>query len=167
LAQLLDNFSNSSNCSSGKCYISILNSNNYWVIDSEATDHMTETLDQLKNTVRSKNYQSVIITNGSKVSIDQIGTTNILSNDIFGVLYLSNFTSNLLSVSKITQELNYNVIFSPHNLIFQDIVTKMTIDERKLANELYYLDFSNKALVANSIEENKLWHWRVMPLMLF
>jgi hypothetical protein len=46
-------------------------------------------------------------------------------------------------------------------VIIQDIVTKRTIGEEKLVNELYYLDFSNKALAASNVEENKLWHCRI------
>jgi hypothetical protein len=55
-----------------------------------------------------------------------------------------------------TRELNYNVIFSSKTIIFQDIVMKRTIDEGKLNNGLYYLDFLNKTLYANNIEDTKL-----------
>jgi hypothetical protein len=94
------------------------------------------------------------VVNDSKVPINQIGVTNFLSNNISGVLYLSNFPSNLLHLNKITKELNCNVIFSSDIVIFQDIVTKNTIGEETLANRLYYLDFSNKALATNTVEEN-------------
>jgi Integrase core domain len=160
LNQLLKNLNNKGILSSN-CVQSSLHSDNCWVIDSGATDHMTGSLDLLQNNSKAHNYRPVIVANGSQVPIDQIGTTNILSNNISGVLYLPNFTSNLLSVSKITKELNCNVIFSPTNVVFQDIVTKRTIGEGKLDNGLYYLDISNKALAANSVEDNKLWHWRI------
>ena len=35
------------------------------------------------------------------------------------------------------------------------------IGEGKLENGLYILDMSNKAMLANKLEQNKLWHWRV------
>jgi GAG-pre-integrase domain len=35
------------------------------------------------------------------------------------------------------------------------------ICEYKIDNGLYYLNISDKAFVANNIEENKLWHGRV------
>jgi GAG-pre-integrase domain len=38
---------------------------------------------------------------------------------------------------------------------------KKTIGEGKLENYLYYLDISNKILLANNVEDNKLWHWRL------
>jgi hypothetical protein len=158
--QLLKTLNNRGTLSSN-CVQSFLHYDNCWVIDSGATDHMTDSLDLLQNNRKAHNYRPVIIANDSQVPIDQIGTTNILSNNISGVLYLPNFTSNLLFVSKITKELNYNVIFSLTNVVFQDIVTKRTIGEGKLDNGLYYLDISNKALAANSVEDNKLWHWRI------
>jgi hypothetical protein len=32
------------------------------------------------------------------------------------------------------------------------------IDEGELDNELYYLNISNKAFIAGTIEQDKLWH---------
>jgi hypothetical protein len=119
---------------------------------------MTDNSDLLKNKNKAHNCQPITIANGSKLPIDQICTTNIFSNDISSVLYLLKFTSNLLSVSKIIKELNYNVIFSSINMIFQNIVMKKTVGEGKLDNGLYYLGISNKALVASYVEENKLRH---------
>jgi hypothetical protein len=136
----------------------ILNSklNNHWV-----TDHMTDSSELLTNAVKATKCPPVLVANGSKVAIEQIGNANILSNNISDVLHLPLFTSNLLSVSKITKELNCNVIFSPINVIFQDIKTQKIIGEGKLDNGLYYLNIPNKAFIANNVEENKLWHWRI------
>ena len=102
---------------SNYCLNSYKNEN--WIIDSCATDHMTGNLDTLETKIKAKNLSPVTVANGSKVPIDQIGTTTILSNKISNVLYLPTFASNLISVSKITNELNCNVIFSPENVIFQ------------------------------------------------
>jgi GAG-pre-integrase domain len=38
---------------------------------------------------------------------------------------------------------------------------KRMIDEGKLVNGLYILDISNKVLLANNVEDNELWHWRL------
>jgi hypothetical protein len=145
------------NCSS---FLSNFNNKN-WVINSSATDHMTGNLDLLETKIKAENLSLVTVANGSKVPIDQIGTTTMLSNKISNVLYLPTFASNLISVSKITKELNCNVIFSPENVVFQDRITKKMIGEGSLENGLYILDMSNKALLANNLEQNKLWHWRV------
>jgi hypothetical protein len=64
-------------------------------------------------------------------------------------------------VRKITKEFNCNVIFSPNNVIFQDIVTRRMIGEGKLVNGLYYLYIFNTTLAASNMNENKLWHYRL------
>jgi Integrase core domain/GAG-pre-integrase domain len=46
-------------------------------------------------------------------------------------------------------------------VIFQDIVTRKTIGEGKLVNGLYYLDIFNITLAATSMNDNKLWHYRL------
>jgi hypothetical protein len=160
LAQLLSSLNNKDNCSTCNYFKVHFKSDMHWVIDSGATYHMTGNPGLLQNKIKANNYQPVTMANGFKIPIDQISTTNILSNNIPGVLYLSDFTSIFLSVSKIIKELNCHVIFSPTNVIFQDIITKKTIGEGKLDNDLYYLDFSNKALTVKNVE-NKLWHWRL------
>jgi hypothetical protein len=72
---------------SSNCVQSFLHSDNCWVIDSGATDHMTGSLDLLQNNSKAHNYRPVIVANGSQVPIDQIGTT-IFSLIIFLVFYI-------------------------------------------------------------------------------
>jgi Integrase core domain/GAG-pre-integrase domain len=122
---------------------------------------MTGNLNLLDNTFTTTKCQPITVANGSKVPIEKIGTTKFLSNTVSDVFYLPTFTSNLLSMSKITKEFNCNVIFSPSNVIFQDIVTRKTIGEGKLVNGLYYLDIFNITLAATNMDDNKLWHYRL------
>jgi hypothetical protein len=79
---------------------------------------MAGNLNLLDNKINATKCQSITVANGSKVPIEQIGTTKFLSNTISDVFYLPTFTSNLLSVNKITKEFNCNVIFSSNNVIF-------------------------------------------------
>jgi GAG-pre-integrase domain len=78
------------------------------------------------------------------------------------ILCLSEFKSNLLSVSKLTQDLNYNVIFSPNKILFQDRLLGKKIGEGHLKNRLYYLNNnSNTCFISSSmISRNKLLHQR-------
>jgi GAG-pre-integrase domain/Integrase core domain len=162
LAQLLGSMNNKGSGSGNKLNYSFNSHfNNSWMIDSGATDYMTGNLNLLDNTFTTTKCQPVTVANGSKVPIEKIGTTKFLSNTVSDVFYLPTFTSNLLSVSKITKEFNCNVIFSPSNVIFQDIVTRKTIGEGKLVNGLYYLDIFNITLAATSMDDNKLWHYRL------
>jgi hypothetical protein len=71
------------------------------MIDSRATDYMTDNLNLLDNKINATKCQPVTVVNGSKVPIEQIGTTKFLSNTVSDVFYLPTFTSNLLSLRKI------------------------------------------------------------------
>jgi len=117
---------------------------------------------KLENITQVHNPQHVIVANGDKVKIHGIGTTRFLTKNVKDILYLPDFNSNLLSVSKITQELNCNVIFSPNKLTFQDRESEKTIGEGWLKNGLYYLEENNnKCLLSlNSVNRDKLLHFR-------
>jgi hypothetical protein len=71
----------------------------------------------------------VTIANGNKVQICGKGSTQILSKNVNNILCLPDFKSNLLSISKLTQDLNYNVIFSPNKVMFQDRISGKKIGE--------------------------------------
>ena len=102
---------------------------NKWIIDLGVTNHMTCNQNKLENITQVNNPQHVIVANGDKVKIHGIGTTKFLTKNVKDILYLPDFNSNLLSVSKITQELNCNVIFSPNKVTFQDRESEKTIGE--------------------------------------
>jgi hypothetical protein len=57
------------------------------------------------------------------------GSINIFSKTISNVLHVSNCASKLLSISKITYELNCEIIFFSDNVIFQEWINKNMISE--------------------------------------
>lgn len=79
---------------------------------------MTWDQNKLENIKQLKEPQHVIIANGDKVQIGGTGNTKFFTKDVENILYLPNFNSNLLSISKITQDLNCDVIFSPNKVTF-------------------------------------------------
>lgn len=50
------------------------------------------------------------------------------------------FTSNLLYVKNVTNDLNYNVIFSPNDTCFQDIKTSLLLGKCVSKGEFYLLE---------------------------
>jgi hypothetical protein len=53
---------------------------------------------------------------------------SILNNFFFqDVFYIKNCSVYLLSISKLTRELNCVIIFEQNNVIFQDLITKKKI----------------------------------------
>jgi hypothetical protein len=69
---------------------------------------------------------------------------------------------NLLSISKLSRDLNCEIFFLEKHVIFQDLITKEKIGEEHLENGLYFLD-SNKSIFHNRKNDNlnELWHKRV------
>jgi hypothetical protein len=67
-----------------------------------------------------------------------------------------------LSISKLSKELNYEIIFKGKIMIFEDLVTKELIGEGHLENGLYILD-NNKSFFNHKKNDNlsELWHKRV------
>jgi hypothetical protein len=122
---------------------------------------MTNDVNKLRNFTPLKISQHVTIANGNKMQIYGLGTTKLFSNDVNKILYLSTFNSNLLSISKITHDLNCNVIFSSNKVTFQERSTGKKIGERYFKNGLYYLDdVVNSCFVSKTISRGKSLHWR-------
>lgn len=89
----------------------------YWIIDSGATDHMTNQPTNLHGFQKMSSHVSVA--NGKGVSIMGKGKIKLISNQVLSTaLYFPTFPFKLMSIGKITQTLNCLAIFSPHNVIF-------------------------------------------------
>jgi hypothetical protein len=116
-------------CKSLAAHLNKTNVNNEWVVDSGATDHMINCSNSLAYLTQLKNIQNVYMTDGSTTSILETGQINLFNKPIKNILYIPSFPFNLLSIGKITCELNCNVIFSPSSVTFQDRVTDRTIGE--------------------------------------
>jgi hypothetical protein len=129
-------------------------------IDSGATDIRLGIPINYKISRKRNEPQYIIVANGIKTQIYGIGTTNLFTKNINDVLYLSDFNSSLLSISKITKNLNCNVIFSPNNMVIQDPVIGKIIGEGKLKNGLYYVENEINLCLASSSPVNhiKLLH---------
>ena len=134
----------------------------YWIIDSGATDHMTNDINLLHDFEKLTSHVSVA--NGKGASVLGKGKIEFLSTDIKSdALYVPSFPVKLLSVGKITRTLNCLAIFSPHKMIFQDITTKKKIGEGFFLNGLYYLSKKPKALQVSfsNASDHHIWHQRL------
>lgn len=95
------------------CLMTSLNQGD-WIIDSGASNHMTSTIDLLSNITSLDSSSSVHLSNGNLAKITHTGSANILKNcRISDVLHVPHFKYNLLSVSKLTKELQCLAAFFP------------------------------------------------------
>jgi hypothetical protein len=112
----------------------------FWIIDSSATDHITNKYNQLLDFKNFSPPSQIFVANGKYAPVFEEGKIKLLSQTIASpFLYVPSFLFKLLFVGRITTSLNCRVVFSPHNVVFQDLVTKKMIGERFLFQGLYYL----------------------------
>ena len=110
-----------------------------WIIDSGASDHMTGSRYLFSSYTPCSSNRLVQIANGSFTPV--LGIGNIYLNDeilLSNVLHVSNLSCNLLSISKITTDLECVVKFSPSFCVFQDRASVKMIWGAKEATSLYY-----------------------------
>ena len=107
------------------CKTCLISSSNKWVIDSGATNHMTG------NPKTFSSFRSHLAS--SPVTIADGSTSNVVGSRIVkptssitlsSVLSLPKLAFNLISVSKLTKDLNCCISFFPDHCLFQDLMTK-------------------------------------------
>ena len=134
----------------------------FWIVDSGATDHITNKVSKLKEFEKLNEPSKVSVANGEGAKVVGKGIVHLISDKIQSmVLYVPSFPFQLLSVGKITNTLNCLVIFSPQSVIFQDCITKKTIGEGFYLDGLYYISKNSPSgFQVKSIpnQDNFLWH---------
>ncbi|KAM1501485.1 hypothetical protein ACFXTO_026964 [Malus domestica] len=141
----------------------------FWVVDSGATDHMTNQMSKLHKFEKLHNPSHVSVANGEGARIVGKGKIHLISDQIESMaLYVPSFPFQLLSVGRITNSLNCLAIFSPKTVIFQDCITKRTIGEGFYSDGLYYISKNSSCgfhakskSIHTSIQEASLWHQRL------
>jgi transposase InsO family protein len=116
-------------------------SDDSWIIDSGASDHMTGISSLFSSYKLCSNREKVRIANGSLSSVSGKGSISVSpSMSLSSVLHIPDFAANLLSIARITRELNCRAIFYSDYCFFQDLVTGRIIGSGSLRDGLYYLD---------------------------
>nr|KYP40999.1 Retrovirus-related Pol polyprotein from transposon TNT 1-94 [Cajanus cajan] len=145
-----------------------------WILDSGATDHIISSLSSF-SCYKSIQPIHVSLPNGQH-SIAEFSGTVVLSPNIslYNVLYIPNFSVNLISVNKLTSSLSCTLCFSSDNCVIQEHKTLRKIGIAKAQNGLYVMDFLthkdssslatfNTASVTftSKIDPSSLWHFRL------
>lgn len=97
-------------------------SSHIWVLETSATNHMCCNLSHVHNlqllqiliTVKFSNDQTVVVIQLGSVTIHHVAIV------ITDVLYIPSFNFNLLSISKLSTEINKNIYSFPHECLMQD-----------------------------------------------
>jgi hypothetical protein len=112
-----------------------------WVIDSGASDHMTGMSPLFSSYNPCSCRDKVRIADGSLSPISGKGFVSVTpSMTLAFVLHVTNLVANLLSIARSTIELNCRVISYFYYCFFQVLATRKMIGSGSLKDGLYYLD---------------------------
>ena len=117
------------------------NSNYSWIVDSGATDHVCSSLQTLSKTRELREGEiSLKLGNGSSVSAAAVGEAHLVFNNKFlvlkNVLYVPNFSRNIISISRLIEQCN-NISISSNAMIISR--NGVNICSANLENGLYVL----------------------------
>ena len=126
---------------------------NSWVMDSGATDHMTNLLNGFFTYLPCPSSRKIATTDGSLTTIVGVGDVKLGPSLILkNVLHVPRLFTNLVSIKKLTQDLRCNVVFHHSYCVFQDEDSRRMIGHARERDGLYYLE----TLSQSSITKGKL-----------
>ncbi|GKB35432.1 retrovirus-related pol polyprotein from transposon TNT 1-94 [Tanacetum coccineum] len=138
-----------------------------WFVDTGASAHMTSDSAHLDAAASYSGNESVIFGNGNSASISHIGRSYISPNiSLLDVLVVPKLTKSLLSVSKLTQDNQVDVVFSDPMFFIQNRHSKETLAQGRRRNGLYVLEQGQQAFLAKLSSKRiqasfELWHSRL------
>jgi hypothetical protein len=137
-----------------------------WILDSGASDHICGSLYWFDSYNQITPIAIKLPT--GHVSFATISGTIKFSNTLtlHNVLYVSNFTLNLISVSKMCKTLGCTISFNGSTCMIQEKESLKTIGSAEQVEDLYYLNHSHKSvhvssLSTTSLPNSALWHFRL------
>lgn len=145
-----------------------------WIIDTGASNHMISHKEML-NTANKRiviEDKKVYLPNGDTVDVSHIGSCEIMDGKtLTNVLYIPDFRFNLLSVSRLTKELQCSVSFFPNFCIFQDLSSGKVLEIGEENDGLYLLNHKGSTdnnerpvrglLATKNKADILLWHRRL------
>ena len=109
-----------------------------WIIDSDATDHISSSPKLFLHEDKNISLPPVLFPSGEKANIVTKGSLPL--NFVYylrDVLCVPTFKVNLMSVSRLTKDLNCSMTFFPHWCVLHDLATRRMIGLGKQRDGLY------------------------------
>ena len=154
---------------------------NYWIVDSGASDHMTGDANLFHTFSPCQENLTINIADGSLSKVIGIGSISLTKNLIFNsALLVPKLDCNLLFISKLSRDKNCVAKFFSHYCVFQDLDLGKMISNAELSSRLYLFE-ATKTLVrqpqkpvcilqnkqsfsivkSTSDDDVMLWHYRL------
>lgn len=99
-----------------------LNDDYDWAVDSGATEHTTYRADILNNKTKHAYERPVVIPNGDAIPVEGRGDYTLpCGTKIEGILHVPQFNCNLLSISRLTKNLQCAITFFSDFCVMQGL----------------------------------------------
>ncbi|PKU68032.1 Retrovirus-related Pol polyprotein from transposon TNT 1-94 [Dendrobium catenatum] len=112
-----------------------------WYIDSGASSHMTNQVDNLESYNTYKGHDTVTIGDGRSVPIAHMGTgllpTTASKLLLSQILHIPSLSYNLLSISNLVKDNPISIKFEENGFVFKDRTTKQVILKGPCSNGMY------------------------------
>ena len=136
-------------------------SKDIWIIDSGVIDHMNPYMSYLASYSPLTNKRHITVANGSQTLIVGSGIIFLIpSLHLNHVLHVPKLSNNLLSIHKLTKDLNCVVTFFHSHCVFQNLATGKTIGIAEEQNGLYCLPHKESKCYqvgSESWENTQIW----------
>ena len=138
-----------------------------WIVDSGATDHMTSTLSLLSNVKVASAQHNIKLPTGDVAVISHIRDLQLQNGlKLLGVLFVPTFHHNLISIHKLAQDNNCNMMFPPDKCLILDSKSQVVKGAGILKEGLYYLtddtEFTTAGRCNHTMKESfDVWHNRL------
>ncbi|XP_076958475.1 uncharacterized protein LOC143634207 [Bidens hawaiensis] len=137
------------------------NNDDDWVMDSGSTEHITHDIDILENQTKNRIETPVLIPNGDAIRVEGRGECTLpWGTKVKGVLYIPKFTCNLLSVSRLSNDLQSAITFFPDFCVMQKLYTRNLIGAGECKRGLYRMGMIGKERQA-MMTTSDMWHKRL------
>lgn len=137
------------------------NDDDEWVIDLGSTDHITHNAKILQNRTKNRIEIPVVIPNGNAIPVEGRGECVLPGGTkIKGVLHIPKFTCNLLSVGRLSKDLQSAITFFPDFCVMRKLHTRKLIGVGQYRNGLYRMGILGKERKA-MMTTIDTWHKRL------
>ncbi|GJW43304.1 ribonuclease H-like domain-containing protein [Tanacetum coccineum] len=135
-----------------------------WYMDTGATSHLSSHTGNLQTSSLNRNFNSVIVGNGSFIPVTHSGHLQIPNPyrplHLKNVLVTPNIIKNLVSVRKFTTDNKCSIDFDTYGFTVRDYHTRQTLLRCDSTGDLYPLHVAASAF-ALLTNNHSLWHQRL------
>ena len=125
----------------GNVSVCLTHSSTPWILDTRASNHISGNKDFFSSLTFSSPLLTITLANGFQTIAKGIGSTCPLpSLPLKSVLYVPDFSFNLISISKLTRDLHCVLTFSHNSITLQDRSTGNTIGIGHESQSLFHLN---------------------------